>query len=90
MLKYTVTQAAASLDVLIEQVQTGKPVVLTRDGNEVAVVLSFSHYGELTSKPSDFWSLYQVFLETADLAALNVTDDTFDVRSRDVGRTADF
>ena len=50
--KFSVRDVKARLSTVIDQAQRGRPSIITRDGNPVAVVLGFEEWQRLSTLPS--------------------------------------
>lgn len=74
--KYSVAEARANLPKILDAVEDGYQVKLTRRGKPVAVLLSVQEYERLTGGYCDFSAAYEAHrleysgLERADLAGL--------------------
>jgi prevent-host-death family protein len=84
---YSVAQARSHLPEILDQVESGKEVELTRRGRKVAVVVSARRYEELGSDRSSFGKAYRSFLDRHSLDEVGVEADVFGVhRDRTPGR----
>jgi prevent-host-death family protein len=59
---HSITNARNNFASLVRAAEEGRPVVVTRRGMPVAVVLSFREYEGLSQKPRGFAELYRDFL----------------------------
>jgi len=66
-------------------------VEITRRGKPVAVLLSLREFQRLNSPEKRFWSAYEAFRDTFDLASLAITPEIFDgLRDQSPGREVEF
>ena len=65
--RYSITEARANLPTIVDEVEVGKPVELTRRGKAVAVVLSREQYDRLTAIRPTFVDAYRAFCAKFDL-----------------------
>jgi prevent-host-death family protein len=87
---YSIAEARASLPTLIDQVEAGMAVELTRRGKAVAVMISVVEYQRLRSKRTSFQDLYQKFLKKHSLAEVGLEKDfARKLRDRSPGRKVD-
>jgi prevent-host-death family protein len=90
MKQYSIAEARDQFAAIIRDVESDRPVEVTRRGQPVAVVLSIDEYRRLTATGQSFWSVYKVFRERHDLAADGVTEEEFPApRDRSPGREVD-
>jgi prevent-host-death family protein len=61
--RYAIAEARANLPSLIDEVEAGATIELTRRGEVVAVMLSISEYQRLSSRRVGFQDAYQEFLK---------------------------
>jgi len=80
--KYSVAEARAQLPSILDQVESGADVELTRRGKAVAVMVSIEEYERLRAERVDFRTAYKRFLEQHRLSEVGV-DKTFSDRIRD-------
>lgn len=79
--QYSVTKARTHFTALVEEVEQGAILELTRRDKPVAVLLSFQEYKRLTTPRSNFWEAYITFRNQVDLQALDIELDTWaDIR----------
>jgi prevent-host-death family protein len=84
---YSVADARAHLPEIIDEVNAGGDVHLTRRGRPVAVVLSSERYEALHAQRAQFSEAYRVFLGRHPIEEIGLDPDTFDsVRDRGPGR----
>jgi prevent-host-death family protein len=87
---YSIAEARASLPTLIDQVESGVAIELTRRGKGVAVMISIAEYQRLRSKRTGFQDVYQKFLKKHSLAEVGLEKDfTRKLRDRSPGRKVD-
>lgn len=90
MKRYSVADARAHLPSLIDEVEAGKEIELTRRGKPVAVVVSRGEYARMRSRRRRFGTLYEEFLRRYSLREIGVESDAFEgVRTHDEGRRVD-
>ncbi|MFI5308862.1 MAG: type II toxin-antitoxin system Phd/YefM family antitoxin [Polyangiales bacterium] len=85
--KYSVAEARAQLPSILDEVESGADVELTRRGKAVAVMVSIDEYERMHSERGDFRTAYAEFLKTHRLSEIGV-DKTFseEIRDRSTGR----
>ena len=84
---YSVAHARANLAEIVDAVEAGQEIELTRRGKSVAVVLSAARYARLQGQRAAFWNAYETFIETHDLSQVGLDEEwAEDVRSRAAGR----
>ncbi len=84
---YSVADARAHLPDILDDVEDGKEVQLTRRGRPIAVVLSQERYDALRRKQSKFGDAYRAFIERHAPGDIGLDPDFFDsVRDRSPGR----
>jgi prevent-host-death family protein len=93
--QYSIAEARGRLPGLVHEVEAGEPVVLTRRGRRVAVLVSAEEYDRLTGRAPrhNFGEALRRFRERMDLEQLweegNPWEDVRD-RSTDGGRRFDW
>ena len=80
--RYSIAEARANLPSLVDSVESGPPIEITRRGKPVAVVLSPSQYGALTRRGASFAEAYRRFCEEHDLEEVGL-EEGFAETSRD-------
>jgi prevent-host-death family protein len=84
---YTVAGARAKLAAIVDEVESGKDVELTRRGKKVAVVMSAARYARLRGDRVAFMTAYETFRADHDLKALGLDPSwAHELRDRDPGR----
>jgi prevent-host-death family protein len=84
---YTVARARAKLSEIVDEVESGKEVELTRRGKKVAVVMSAARYARLRGDRVAFMSAYETFRGEHDLEQVGVERGwAAGLRDRDAGR----
>jgi prevent-host-death family protein len=84
---YTVANARAKFAEIVNEVEAGREVELTRRGKKVAVVLSAARYARLRGERAAFMTAYDTFRRGVDLEEVGVEADwAGTLRDRDVGR----
>ena len=88
MQQYAIADAKNQLSRLVQQVERGEPIELTRRGKAVAVVLSEAEYRRL-QRPLAFGDALCAFRARTDFTGLSneeVEEMFRDVRAKDSGR----
>ena len=84
---YSVADARAHLPDILDDVEAGKDVQLTRRGRPVALVLSPERYEMLRSEHTNFGDAYRAFLGHHTAAEIGLEPGFLDsLRDRDPGR----
>lgn len=87
---YAIAEARANLPTLIDEVEAGGIVELTRRGKGVAVMISIAEYQRLRSKQVSFQEAYQQFLKKHSLAKVGLEPGfARKLRDRSSGRKVD-
>jgi len=85
--RYSLAEARANLPSILDQVESGAGVELTRRGRPVAVMVSVQEYERLRGQRTDFKDAYRSFLEHHRLTEIGVDRRFADkVRDRSAGR----
>jgi len=83
----SIAEARASLSTLLDEVQAGNAVELTRRGKPVAVLISSQTYQRLSAGQQDFAAAYRRFLERFRLEEVGIDREFFEsLRAPDTGR----
>lgn len=87
---YTVASARARLAEIVDEVEAGKEIELTRRGKKVAIVMSAARYARLRGDRVAFMTAYETFREDNDLDEVGV-DPAWAAQLRDqsAGRDVD-
>ena len=84
---YSIASARAKLANIVDEVEAGSEVELTRRGKKVAVVVSAARYARLRGERVAFMTAYQTFRTNHDLAEAGLGPSwARELRQRDVGR----
>jgi len=84
---YSVADARAHLPEILDDVEGGQEVQLTRRGLPIAIVLSQERYNALRGERSNFGDAYRAFIERHAPVDFGLDPDFFDaVRDRAPGR----
>ncbi len=84
---YSVADARAHLPEILDDVEAGKDVQLTRRGRPVALVLSPQRYEALRGEYARFRDAYRAFLSRRSVEEIGLEPDFFDsLRAQDTGR----
>ena len=85
--RYAVTDARANLPTIVNEVEAGNQIELTRRGKPVAVVISGREYARLRSERPHFADAYRIFLTRVRLRKIDAESDAFDgLRDTGTGR----
>jgi prevent-host-death family protein len=88
--RYAIAEARANLPTLIDEVEAGAAVELTRRGKVVAVMISVAEYQRLRSRRASFQEAYQQFLKKHSLEEIGLEPDfARQLRDRSAGRKVD-
>jgi prevent-host-death family protein len=88
---YTIAKARAKLGDIVDAVEAGSDVELTRRGKKVAVVLSAARYARLRGERVAFMTAYETFRAEHNLAEAGLEHSwARGLRQRDVGRPVKF
>ncbi len=82
--RYSIADARTSLPTIVNQVEGGRNIELTRRGRPVAVVVSLREFERLRGDRPRFGDVYRSFLKKHSLAQVGL-DDGFGVSIRDKG-----
>lgn len=80
--RYSVAEARAQLSSILDQVEAGSKVELTRRGRAVAVMVSMDEYDRLGVERSNFGDAYARFLQKHRLSEVGL-EKNFSKRARD-------
>ena len=84
---YSVADARAHLPDILDQVEAGREVHLTRRGRPVAVVLSAQQYKALRSEVVNFADAYRAFVGRHSVEEIGLETEFFEsLRDRRPGR----
>ena len=85
--RFSIAEARANLPSIVDQVEAGQAIEITRRGKPVAVVLSLRELERLKGERASFSEAYRRFLKTHPLREVGLESDFFDsVRDRGTGR----
>ena len=86
--RQSIAEARKNLPHLVREVESGKPVELTRRGEPVAVLMGRRQYAQLAGKRRRFFEAYLKFTREFDLADLSLNPDVLfsGVRDETEGR----
>jgi prevent-host-death family protein len=88
---YSIAGARAKLANIVDEVEAGSDVELTRRGKKVAIVMSAARYARLRGERVAFMTAYETFRAGHDLAEAGVERSwTRRLRARDAGRPVKF
>jgi prevent-host-death family protein len=84
---YSIASARAKLASIVDEVEGGSEVELTRRGKKVAVLMSAARYARLRGESVAFMTAYETFRMAHDLAESGVDREwSHGLRQRDLGR----
>ena len=87
---YAIAEARANLPTLLDEVEAGGVVQITRRGKGVAIMISIEEYQRLCSKRLSFQDAYQQFLKKHSLAKVGLEPNfARKLRDRSSGRKID-
>jgi prevent-host-death family protein len=75
---YSVADARAHLPDILDDVEAGKEIELTRRGRAVAIVISPEKYEALRGDQSNFGEAYRAFISRYALDEIGLEPDSFD------------
>lgn len=85
--RYSVADARASLPSIIDRVEAGEEIEVTRHGRPVAVMIAVRELQRLRAERPRFVDAYKRFLAEHSLEELDVNSEFFkSLRDRGVGR----
>jgi len=88
---YTVANARAKLADIVDEVEAGSDVELTRRGKKVAILMSAARYARLQGERVAFMTAYETFRMGHDLMEAGLERSwARGLRQRDVGRPVKF
>ena len=79
--RYSIAEARSNLPTIVDQVEAGQEIELTRRGKPVAVVVSLREIARLRGERAPFGDAYTRFLKTHALHDVGL-DDGFFVAAR--------
>jgi prevent-host-death family protein len=84
---YSIAGARARLAKIVDEVEAGSEVELTRRGKKVAIVMSAARYARLRGERVAFMTAYETFRANHDLAEAGLDPSwARELRQKDVGR----
>ena len=85
--RYSIAEARSNLPTIVDQVEAGQEIELTRRGKAVAVVVSLREFARLRGERVPFGDAYQRFLSTHVLHDVGLDDGCFAAaRNTETGR----
>jgi len=88
---YTIAGARAKLGDIVDEVEAGSDIELTRRGKKVAIVMSAARYARLQGERVAFMTAYETFRARHDLSQAGVERSwSRGLRAKDVGRPVKF
>ena len=88
MTQYSIEQAQTQLNDIIQTVEHGEAVEITRQGQQVAILLSVDEYKKLKKEKSGFGKALEEFRQKYDVADADIDPDEIfrGVRDKSPGR----
>ena len=88
MTQYSIDQVQSQLNDLIQVVEQGEPVEITRQGKRVAILLSVEEYEQLKTEKRGFGAALEEFRQKYNVAEADIDPDEIfrDVRDKSPGR----
>jgi len=80
------SEARASFATVLDRVEQGDPVQVTRAGRPVAVIVSLEHYREGQAENGAAATAFRQFMKTLDRRTLRGADPWAGARDRTTGR----
>ena len=85
--RYSIAEARSNLPTIVDQVEAGHEIELTRRGKAVAVVVSLREVARLRGERAPFGDAYKRFLKTHALRDVGLDDGLFAAaRNTEAGR----
>jgi cellobiose PTS system EIIB component len=85
--QYSIDQAQTHLEQILNEVEQGSSVELTRSGKRIAVLISTEEYDQLRSNKTGFWEALQEFRQQLELEAIDIEPEIFEgIRDKSPGR----
>jgi len=85
--RYSIAEARSNLPTIVDDVEAGQEIELTRRGKPVAVVMSLREFARLRGERPPFGDAYRRFLQTHALSEVGLDEGFYDAaRSADTGR----
>ncbi len=75
---YSIVEAKNKLPTIINSIEEGPPVRLTKHGTPVAVLLSIQEFKRLTKEKHGFWNALKRFRETLTKEGVRISDMDLD------------
>jgi prevent-host-death family protein len=86
--QYSIEQIPVNLNKIIEEAEQGEPIQITRQGKQVAVIISTAEYERLLHKHPGFWESVAQFRQEIIEEGIEINPDEVwkDVRDKSPGR----
>lgn len=85
--QYSNQQLCEQFPEVLQQVERGSSIEITKEGKSVAIILSTEEYHRLISRQSSFWQALEKFRQHTNLEELEIDSDVFEgVRDSTPGR----
>ncbi|BAY90968.1 MULTISPECIES: type II toxin-antitoxin system Phd/YefM family antitoxin [unclassified Tolypothrix] len=86
--QYSIEEIPVNFNRIIEEVEQGEPIQITRQGQQVAVILSSAEYERLLNKSPRFWESVTKFRQEIIEEGIDINPDEVwqDVRDKSSGR----
>jgi prevent-host-death family protein len=85
--QYSIVQAQTHFEQILNEVEQGVSVELTRSGKRVAVLISSEEYDQLRSGKTGFWEALQRFRQQLEFENIDIEPEIFEgMRDKSPGR----
>lgn len=85
--QYSIDQAQIHLEQILNEVEQGDSVELTRSGKPVAVLISTEKYDQLRLGKTNLWEALQRFRQQLELENIDIEPEIFEgIRDESPGR----
>ena len=81
--EHSIAEARSSLPRLVREAEAGRPVILTRRGRSVAVLVGRKQFEQAMKTPRGFTAAWDEFASEIDVAALDIDPDEIFGGARD-------
>jgi cellobiose PTS system EIIB component len=88
MIQYSIEEVQAQLSDIVQTVEHGEAIEITRKGQQVAILLSIEEYKSLKKEKSGFGRALEEFRQKYDVEDADIDPDEIfrDVRDKSPGR----
>jgi cellobiose PTS system EIIB component len=90
--QYSIEQIPINLDKIIQGVEQGEQIEITKQGKPVAVIIAVTEYEKLLHKKQSFWESIEQFRKEYNVEAAEIDPDEIFafVRDKSTGREVIF